>query len=101
MKYFAFEAGADGIALITWDMPGRSMNVIDVATILELFEIVETTSTDAAVKGVVITSGKDTFCAGADLTLLNAMSSTFADMVKSQGQEAAAILRAALLLQRG
>ncbi len=90
MTNFKLETDSDGICLVTWDTPGRSMNVIDVATILELFEIVETTSTDAAVKGVVITSGKDTFCAGADLTLLNAMSSTFADMVKSQGQEAAA-----------
>ncbi len=66
------------------------MNVIDVATILELFEIVENTTADEAVKGVVITSGKDTFCAGADLTLLNTMSATFAQMATSQGEEAAA-----------
>ena len=25
---FRFEIDADGIALATWDMPGRSMNVI-------------------------------------------------------------------------
>ena len=24
---FRFETDADGIALVTWDMPGRSMNV--------------------------------------------------------------------------
>lgn len=87
---FKLDTDSDGIALVTWDAPGRSMNVIDVATILELFEIVEKTTADEAVKGVVITSGKDTFCAGADLTLLNTMSSTFAQMAKSHGEEAAA-----------
>jgi 3-hydroxyacyl-CoA dehydrogenase/enoyl-CoA hydratase/3-hydroxybutyryl-CoA epimerase len=90
MTNYKLETDSDGIALVTWDAPGRSMNVIDVATILELFEIVEKTTADAAVKGVVITSGKDTFCAGADLTLLNTMSANFAQMAKSQGEEAAA-----------
>jgi 3-hydroxyacyl-CoA dehydrogenase/enoyl-CoA hydratase/3-hydroxybutyryl-CoA epimerase len=87
---FKLEADADGIALITWDSPGRSMNVIDIAVIQELSDLVEKTSADAAVKGVVITSGKDTFCAGADLTLLNTMQATFKEFVKSQGEEAAA-----------
>ena len=29
MSNFKFDVDADGIALITWDMPGKSMNVID------------------------------------------------------------------------
>ena len=29
MTNFKFDVDADGIALITWDMPGKSMNVID------------------------------------------------------------------------
>ena len=29
MANFKFDVDADGIALITWDMPGKSMNVID------------------------------------------------------------------------
>ena len=45
--------------------------------------------TDAAVKGAVITSGKDTFCAGADLTMLESLSRSFAELVASQGEEAA------------
>ena len=28
MANFNFDIDADGIALVTWDMPGRSMNVI-------------------------------------------------------------------------
>ena len=29
MTNFKVETDADGIALVTWDMPGRSMNVLD------------------------------------------------------------------------
>ena len=33
---FKLDIDADGIALVTWDMPGRSMNVIDLEVIEEL-----------------------------------------------------------------
>src|SRR5258708_13087323 len=89
---FKLEIDADGIALITWDMPGRTMNVIDLAAIEELSKIVEKVASDAAIKGAVITSGKDTFCAGADLTLLESLTRLFADMAKKDGEEAAATL---------
>ncbi len=86
---FTLDVGSDGVALVTWNMPGRSMNVIDPKVTEELSAIVEQTATDVAVKGVVITSGKDAFCAGADLTVLEALSRTFAELVASQGEEAA------------
>ena len=35
-KNFNFETDLDGIALVTWDMPGKSMNVIDESVIEEL-----------------------------------------------------------------
>ena len=38
---FKLETDADGIALITWDAPGRSMNVIDMKVMDELGDIVE------------------------------------------------------------
>ncbi len=87
---FNTETDADGICVVTWNAPGRSMNVIDMAVIEELSAILDKTTADESVKGVVITSGKDSFCAGADLTLLETMAATFAEMVKSQGEEAAA-----------
>jgi 3-hydroxyacyl-CoA dehydrogenase/enoyl-CoA hydratase/3-hydroxybutyryl-CoA epimerase len=89
---FNLDVDADGIALITWDMPGRSMNVIDLSVIEELGAIVEKIAGDAAVKGAVVTSGKDTFCAGADLTLLEQLVRNFAELEKTQGEEAAAKL---------
>ena len=36
MANFKLDVDADGIALITWDMPGRSMNVIDFSVVDEL-----------------------------------------------------------------
>ncbi|MGB5901283.1 MAG: 3-hydroxyacyl-CoA dehydrogenase NAD-binding domain-containing protein [Xanthobacteraceae bacterium] len=86
---FKVETDSDGIALVTWDIPGKSMNVLDTATIEELGQIVAQTTADAAVKGVVITSGKDAFSAGADLSMLEGMNRTYALMLKDKGEEAA------------
>ena len=86
---FSFDVDADGIALVTWNMPGRSMNVIDVKVMEELTAIVERVASEAGIKGAVLTSGKEAFCAGADLTMLEAQSRTFVDLLKSQGEEAA------------
>src|SRR5258707_13675951 len=44
---------------------------------------------DAAVKGVVTTSGKDAYSAGAELSMLEGMNKTFAEALVSKGQEAA------------
>ncbi len=86
---FTLDTDTDGIALVTWNAPGRTMNVIDPTTIEELWAIVEQTTADAAVKGVVITSGKEAFCAGADLTMLEASRRTFTELAASQGEEVA------------
>jgi 3-hydroxyacyl-CoA dehydrogenase / enoyl-CoA hydratase / 3-hydroxybutyryl-CoA epimerase len=86
---FSLEIGADGIALATWNMPGRSVNVIDAAAIGELSAIVEQVAADAAIKGAIITSGKDTFCVGADLAILEASRNSFIELAQSQGEEAA------------
>jgi 3-hydroxyacyl-CoA dehydrogenase/enoyl-CoA hydratase/3-hydroxybutyryl-CoA epimerase len=87
---FKVETDADGIALITWDMSDRSMNVINLTVMEELAAIVEKVAADAAIKGAVITSGKDTFSGGADLTLLESLTRVFAEMAKNQGEEQAA-----------
>jgi len=88
-KNFKVETDADGIALVTWDIPGRSMNVLDETTGTELAAIVDATTNDAVVKGVVITSGKEAFSGGADLTMLEGMNRAYLDMLKSKGEEAA------------
>jgi 3-hydroxyacyl-CoA dehydrogenase / enoyl-CoA hydratase / 3-hydroxybutyryl-CoA epimerase len=86
---FKIEIDADGIAVVTWDSPGRSMNVIDLKVIEELGAIVDEVAADGAIKAAVITSGKETFCAGADLAMLETSGRQFADMVTARGEEAA------------
>ncbi|MFC6488927.1 3-hydroxyacyl-CoA dehydrogenase NAD-binding domain-containing protein [Nitratireductor sp. GCM10026969] len=76
-RNFTVETDADGITLVTWDMPDRSMNVFTEEVMDELEAIVDRLASDEAVKGAVITSGKETFSGGADLTMLQAMLGRF------------------------
>ena len=46
-KNFKLETDSDGIVLVTWDTPGRSMNVLDETSVTELEEIVKQTTADA------------------------------------------------------
>jgi 3-hydroxyacyl-CoA dehydrogenase/enoyl-CoA hydratase/3-hydroxybutyryl-CoA epimerase len=87
---FKYEVDQDGIALITWDMPGRSMNVLNADVLSELESLLDKTTADPAIKGVVVTTGKDSFSGGADLTVLQKLNSQFEQVRKSQGEEAAA-----------
>lgn len=65
------------------------MNVLDETSAIELETIVKDTTADAAIKGVVITSAKEAFCAGADLSMLEGMNRAYVDLLKSKGEEAA------------
>ncbi len=87
---FTFETGSDGIALLTWDMPGRSMNVITQEVMAELEAAIDAVVKDPAVKGCVITSGKENFSGGADLAMLEGFSRQYAKMLKTDGEEKAA-----------
>ena len=90
MANFKIDVDADGIALVTWDMAERSMNVINTRVIEELGALVDKVAADAAIKGVVVTSGKEAFCGGADVTMLEGMGAVFADLVRTKGEETAA-----------
>jgi 3-hydroxyacyl-CoA dehydrogenase / enoyl-CoA hydratase / 3-hydroxybutyryl-CoA epimerase len=90
MANFRLDVDGDGIALITWDMADRSMNVITTGVIEELGALVDKITADPAIKGVVVTSGKDAFCGGADLTMLEGMGTVFANLVRTKGEEVAA-----------
>src|SRR4051812_18112611 len=86
---FRFETDGDGIATATWDSPGRSMNVITLEVIEELSRIVETVAADAGIKGCVVTSGKEAFSGGADLTMLQGLGALYEQLKREKGQEAA------------
>ena len=61
---------ADGVLLATIDMPGRTMNVFSVELMDALDALIERAERDAAVRAIVVTSGKATFLAGADLVMV-------------------------------
>ena len=67
MKNFKLDKDADGVLLVTFDMPDRSMNVLNVSSMGEIAELTDMIKSDESIKGAVITSGKKAFCAGADL----------------------------------
>jgi 3-hydroxyacyl-CoA dehydrogenase/enoyl-CoA hydratase/3-hydroxybutyryl-CoA epimerase len=72
---FTVELDADGIGLVTIDMPGRAMNVLNPTLVLPFAELVTRLETDAALKGLVITSAKPTFIVGADIDQLTQITS--------------------------
>jgi 3-hydroxyacyl-CoA dehydrogenase/enoyl-CoA hydratase/3-hydroxybutyryl-CoA epimerase len=65
-----YNVDSDGIATITWDMPGRTMNVLNEASLAAYAEALEKALKDEKVKGIILTSGKADFIAGADLDML-------------------------------
>lgn len=71
---------ADGIAALTIDYPGKTMNVIDHAFMDSLAACIDRLTTDDAIRGAIITSGKDSFVAGADLIGMEANIDRMADM---------------------
>src|ERR1700730_4447107 len=89
LKYFRFETDNAGIALLTWDMPGRSMNVITPEVIDEIENTVDHVSSEASIKGCVIISGKETFSGGADLSMLQNAAADYKKARQEKGEEEA------------
>jgi 3-hydroxyacyl-CoA dehydrogenase/enoyl-CoA hydratase/3-hydroxybutyryl-CoA epimerase len=92
LENFRFETDAEGVALLTWDMPGRSINIITPQVIDEIERVVDHVATESEVKGCVIASGKETFSGGADLSMLQAASADYAKAKQEKGEEEAARL---------
>jgi 3-hydroxyacyl-CoA dehydrogenase/enoyl-CoA hydratase/3-hydroxybutyryl-CoA epimerase len=87
MRYFSQSVDTQGIAVITWDMPGRTMNVLDFTVLDELEQIILKLKTDTTIVGAVLTSGKPSFSAGADLVWLQSFVAKFAEASKREPDE--------------
>lgn len=71
MENIQLEIDSRGIALATLDMPGRPFNVFSEAMMADLSSLIDTVdASDGKIKGLVITSGKSAFVAGADLAMI-------------------------------
>ena len=70
MTDFTLTKHDDGVAIITWDCPGKSMNVANFEAFAELEACIDQVLGDGDIKGAVITSGKKDFAGGMDLNVL-------------------------------
>src|SRR3546814_3916714 len=91
MTAVKFEPGADGIVTLTLDMPGRSMNVLNDELSAPLADAIAKIEADASIKGVIVTSGKQEFLAGADIEKVFAM--TDADKAYALSEDFKVFLR--------
>jgi len=79
MTDFTYAVDADGVAVITWDCPGKSMNVLNLEAMALLDGMIDKAHADPKVKGIIITSGKSDFAAGMDLNILAKMKESAGD----------------------
>jgi 3-hydroxyacyl-CoA dehydrogenase / enoyl-CoA hydratase / 3-hydroxybutyryl-CoA epimerase len=70
MRHIKIETAADGFATLTLDNADESMNLVSDAFIAEMMEATAQIAADDGIKGVILTSEKPAFMAGADLKLL-------------------------------
>lgn len=89
-------AVADGIATITWDKPGASMNTLDEAGIRELDAHVDAVLADETVRGAIITSAKKDFAGGMDLGTVFGLKAK----AEAEGNPAAALFGFVMALHR-
>ncbi|MEM8773759.1 MAG: 3-hydroxyacyl-CoA dehydrogenase NAD-binding domain-containing protein [Pseudomonadota bacterium] len=74
MTDFKMEKGADGVAIITWDTVGKSMNVMNQQGFYDLEALIDDALADDAVKGIILSSGKKgSFAGGMDLNIIAKM----------------------------
>ena len=68
-----FEQDDNGIVTLTLDMPGRSMNVLNDELTEPFVEAIARIESDDSISGIIITSGKRDFLAGADIEKVHAI----------------------------
>ncbi|TJY65217.1 3-hydroxyacyl-CoA dehydrogenase [Sinimarinibacterium sp. CAU 1509] len=73
MTAVQYNKDADGIVTLVLDMPGRSMNVLNEELTGPFGDAITQIENDASVTGVILTSGKKEFLAGADIEKVYAM----------------------------
>ncbi len=86
---FSTDVREDGIAIITMDVPGESMNTLKIEFAEQISATLDEIEANSKVKGIVIISGKpNSFVAGADISMLAAcQSAEDARAISAGGQD--------------
>jgi 3-hydroxyacyl-CoA dehydrogenase/enoyl-CoA hydratase/3-hydroxybutyryl-CoA epimerase len=85
MKTIDYKIDKDGIALLTLDVKDKPMNVMTPEFMADIKELGAKIAGDDKVKGGVLTSGKDSFMAGADLKEIVAEFGPDSDVERAHG----------------
>ncbi|HMZ86582.1 MAG TPA: 3-hydroxyacyl-CoA dehydrogenase NAD-binding domain-containing protein [Giesbergeria sp.] len=86
-----FDVDASGIGLVTFDQPGRAMNVLTPELLGRFATLLDRLEQEEGLKGLVLTSGKSSFIAGADIDQLSQI--TTVEQAFQLGEELKALLR--------
>ncbi|MGJ8678863.1 fatty acid oxidation complex subunit alpha FadJ [Paraglaciecola sp.] len=86
---FTLDVREDGVAILTMDVPGESMNTLKIEFAEQIDAVLKQINADANIKGVVLISGKsNSFVAGADISMLAACESAAdATAIAKSGQD--------------
>lgn len=70
-KALTIERREDNVAIIWFDLPNESVNLLRPELLDEFHTVFDTLRDDSSIRGIVLASGKeDNFCVGADVNLL-------------------------------
>ncbi len=87
MSAFRLDVAADGLGVLTFDLPGEKVNKLSREVFGELAEILVRLSQDPRVRSLLVWSGKpDVFIAGADLKEFTTISSDEISAGSARGQ---------------
>ena len=73
MTDFTLATDSDGVATLTWDVAGKSMNVMSTEGFSQLDALIGQALADPAIKGIILTSAKKDFAGGMDLNIIARM----------------------------
>ena len=73
MTDFTLATDSDGVATLTWDVAGKSMNVMSTEGFSQLDALVGQALADPTIKGIILTSAKKDFAGGMDLNIIARM----------------------------
>ena len=81
--------GEDGIAVVTFDLPGESVNKFTRGAVAEFIALMDRVDSDSSIRAVVLVSGKpDLLIAGADIEgFLEVRTAAEAEALSREGQE--------------
>ena len=73
MTDFTLATDSDGVATLTWDVAGKSMNVMSTEGFSLLDALIGQALADPTIKGIILTSAKKDFAGGMDLNIIARM----------------------------